>query len=51
MIIVTRAVDEILETLLMEEGMEEGVDDYIRKLLDLRRFLDRVEATIRRAET
>ena len=47
MIIVTRAVDEILETLLMEEG----VDDYIRKLLDLRRFLDRVEATIRRAET
>lgn len=47
MIIVTRAVDEILETLLMEEG----VDDYIRKLLNLRRFLDRVEATIRRAET
>jgi DNA-binding response OmpR family regulator len=46
-IIVTRAVDEILETLLMEEG----VDDYIRKLLNLRRFLDRVEATIRRAET
>lgn len=47
MIIVTRAVDEILETLLMEEG----VDDYIRKLLYIRRFLDRVEATIRRAET
>jgi DNA-binding response OmpR family regulator len=46
-IIVTRAVDEILETLLMEEG----VDDYIRKLLDIRRFLNRVEATIRRAET
>jgi CheY-like chemotaxis protein len=45
-IIVTGEVDEILETQLMEEG----ADDYIRKPLDPRLFLARVEATIRRVE-
>jgi CheY-like chemotaxis protein len=45
-IIVTGEIDEILETQLMEEG----ADDYIRKPLDPRLFLARVEATIRRAE-
>lgn len=44
-IVVTGAMDEILETQLMEEG----ADDYIRKPLDPRLFLARVEATIRRA--
>ena len=45
-IVVTGEVDEILETQLMEEG----ADDYIRKPVDPRLFLARVEATIRRAE-
>jgi CheY-like chemotaxis protein len=45
-IVVTGEVDEILETQLMEEG----ADDYIRKPVDARLFLARVEATIRRAE-
>jgi DNA-binding response OmpR family regulator len=44
-IVVTGEVDEILETQLMEEG----ADDYIRKPLDPRLFLARVEATIRRS--
>ena len=45
-IIVTGELDEILETQLMEEG----ADDYIRKPVDPRLFLARVEATIRRSE-
>jgi CheY-like chemotaxis protein/HPt (histidine-containing phosphotransfer) domain-containing protein len=45
-IVVTGEVDEILETQLMEEG----ADDYIRKPVDPRLFLARVEATFRRAE-
>lgn len=44
-IVVTGEVDEILETQLMEEG----ADDYVRKPIDPRLFLARVEATIRRA--
>ena len=44
-IVVTGEVDEILETQLLEEG----ADDYIRKPVDPRLFLARVEATIRRA--
>ena len=43
-IVVTGEKDEILETQLMEEG----ADDYIRKPVDPRLFLARVEATIRR---
>ncbi len=45
-IVVTGEVDEILETQLLEEG----ADDYIRKPLDPRLFLARVEATLRRHE-
>jgi len=45
-IVVTGEVDEVLETQLMEEG----ADDYIRKPVDPRLFLARVEATIRRME-
>lgn len=44
-IVVTGESDEILETQIMEEG----ADDYIRKPLDPRLFLARVEATLRRA--
>jgi CheY-like chemotaxis protein len=44
-IVVTGERDEILETQLMEEG----ADDYIRKPVDPRLFLARVESTIRRA--
>lgn len=44
-IIVTGDNDEILETQIMEEG----ADDYIRKPVDPRLFLARVEATLRRA--
>lgn len=44
-IVVTGEMDEILETQLLEEG----ADDYIRKPVDPRLFLARVEATIRRA--
>lgn len=43
-IVVTGAVDEILETQLLEEG----ASDYIRKPVDPRLFLARVEATLRR---
>jgi len=43
-IVVTGEVDEILEMQLMEEG----ADDYIRKPVDPRVLLARVEATIRR---
>ena len=45
-IVVTGEVDEVLETQLMEEG----ADDYVRKPVDPRLFLARVEATIRRFE-
>jgi CheY-like chemotaxis protein len=45
-IVVTGEVDEVLETHLLEES----ADDYIRKPLDPRLFLARVEATIRRSE-
>ena len=44
-IVVTGEPDEILETQLLEEG----ADDYIRKPLDPRLFLARVESTVRRA--
>ncbi len=44
-IVVTGETDEVLETQLMEEG----ADDYIRKPVDPRLFLARVEATIRRS--
>ncbi len=44
-IVVTGEKDEILETQIMEEG----ADDYIRKPVDPRLFLARVEATLRRA--
>lgn len=44
-IVVTGEVDEILETQLMEEG----ADDYVRKPIDPRLFLARIEATIRRS--
>lgn len=44
-IVVTGEVDAILETQLMEEG----ADDYIRKPVDPRLLLARVEATIQRA--
>lgn len=44
-IVVTGERDEILETQIMEEG----ADDYIRKPLDPRLFVARVEATLRRA--
>ncbi|MBT8487292.1 MAG: response regulator, partial [Gemmatimonadetes bacterium] len=44
-IVVTGERDEILETQIMEEG----ADDYIRKPVDPRLFLARVEATLRRA--
>lgn len=43
-IVVTGEKDEVLETQIMEEG----ADDYIRKPLDPRLFLARVEATLRR---
>jgi two-component system chemotaxis response regulator CheY len=43
-IVVTGEADEILETQLMEEG----ADDYIRKPIDPRLFLARVESTVRR---
>ena len=43
-IVVTGEMDEALETQLIEEG----ADDYIRKPLDPRLFLARVEATMRR---
>lgn len=43
-IVVTGEVDEVLELQLMEEG----ADDYIRKPVDPRVLLARVEATIRR---
>jgi len=45
-IILTGAMDEVLETKLIEEG----ADDYICKPLDPRLFLARVGATIRRAD-
>lgn len=45
-IVVTGEVDEILEMQLLEEG----ADDYIRKPVDARVFMARVEATIRRHE-
>lgn len=45
-IVVTGEVDEVLEMQLLEES----ADDYIRKPLDPRLFLARVEATIRRSE-
>lgn len=44
-IVVTGERDEVLETRIMEEG----ADDYIRKPVDPRLFLARVEATLRRA--
>lgn len=43
-IVVTGEKDEILETQIMEEG----ADDYIRKPVDPRLFLARVDATLRR---
>lgn len=43
-IIVTGEKDEILETQLMEEG----ADDYIRKPIDPRLFVARIESTLRR---
>lgn len=43
-IVVTGEPDEILETQLLEEG----ANDYIRKLLGPRLFLARVESTVRR---
>lgn len=43
-IIVTGEKDEILETQLMEEG----ADDYIRKPIDPRLFIARIESTFRR---
>ncbi len=45
-IVVTGEEDEILEMQLIEEG----ADDYVRKPVDPRLFLARVEATIRRFE-
>jgi len=44
-IVVTAETDEMLETQLIEEG----ADDYIRKPIDVRLFLARVAATMRRA--
>lgn len=46
-IIVTGEKDEILETQLMEEG----ADDYIRKPIDPRLFVARIESTLRRLTT
>lgn len=43
-IVVTGEEDEILETQLLEEG----ADDYVRKPIDPRLFLARVESTLRR---
>lgn len=43
-IVVTGEADEILETQIMEEG----ADDYVRKPIDPRLFVARVEATLRR---
>ena len=43
-IVVTGEEDEILETQLLEEG----ADDYVRKPVDPRLFLARVESTLRR---
>jgi len=43
-IVVTGEKDEVLETQIMEEG----ADDYIRKPVDPKLFLARVEATLRR---
>lgn len=45
-IVVTGAQDEVLETQIMEEG----ADDYVRKPIDPRLFLARVESTLRRSE-
>lgn len=45
-IVVTGEQDEILETQIMEEG----ADDYVRKPIDPRLFLARVESTLRRSE-
>lgn len=45
-IVVTGEADELIEAQLLEEG----ADDYIRKPLDSRLFLARVEATMRRHE-
>lgn len=45
-IVVTGEQDEILETQIMEEG----ADDYVRKPIDPRLFLARVESTLRRWE-
>lgn len=44
-IVVTGERDEVLETQIMEEG----ADDYVRKPVDPRLFVARVEATLRRA--
>jgi len=44
-LVVTGEPDEVLET----QVMEEGADDYIRKPVDPRLFLARVEATLRRS--
>lgn len=45
-IVVTGEQDEVLETQIMEEG----ADDYVRKPIDPRLFLARVESTLRRSE-
>lgn len=45
-IVVTGEQDEILETQIMEEG----ADDYVRKPIDPRLLLARVESTLRRSE-
>ncbi len=45
-IVVTGEQDEVLETQLLEEG----ADDYVRKPIEPRLFMARVEATARRAE-
>jgi CheY-like chemotaxis protein len=45
-IVVTGEFDEVLEMQLLEEG----ADDYVRKPVDARLLLARVEATIRRCE-
>lgn len=45
-IVVTGEVDDVFETQLMEEG----ADDYIRKPVDPRLFLARIDATLRRVE-
>ena len=45
-IVVTGEQDRMLETWIMEEG----ADDYVRKPIDPRLFLARVESTLRRSE-